>query len=107
MYQVIAEKQKEIAEICRRYDVLRLDVFGSAARGRDFEPARSDVDFMVAFSRTYPVELDRYFGMREDLAAILGGKVDLVEEGAIKNPYLKASIDEDRERVYLKGVYET
>ena len=106
MLQVIEEKKEAIAEICQRYDVLRLEVFGSAARGDDFKPGASDVDFMVQFSRTRPVDLDRYFDMREELARMLGGKVDLVEEGAIKNPYLKASIDEDREHVYHKVNYE-
>jgi predicted nucleotidyltransferase len=37
-----------LADICRRYGVARLEVFGSAARD-DFDPARSDADFLVTF----------------------------------------------------------
>ncbi|HZZ63539.1 MAG TPA: nucleotidyltransferase domain-containing protein [Roseiarcus sp.] len=47
MLPLIAERRSEIADICRRFGVRRLAVFGSAARGRDFDPARSDLDFLV------------------------------------------------------------
>ena len=38
MHQLIADKQEEIAVICLRHRVERLEVFGSAARGTDFAP---------------------------------------------------------------------
>jgi hypothetical protein len=38
----IAQHRADIAALCRRFGVRRLDVFGSAARGADFEPERSD-----------------------------------------------------------------
>lgn len=49
MHQLIACKKEEIAAICRRYGVERLEVFGSAARATDFDPDRSDADFLVVF----------------------------------------------------------
>ena len=49
MLPLIAERRSEIADICRRFGVRRLAVFGSAARLVDFEPSRLDVDFLVAF----------------------------------------------------------
>ncbi len=49
MHNAIADKREELAALCRRYDVVRLEVFGSAARGTDFDPATSDADFLVEF----------------------------------------------------------
>lgn len=45
----IEQHRAAIAELCRRYRVRRLEVFGSAARGDDFDPARSDFDFLAEF----------------------------------------------------------
>jgi len=47
MHPSIAAKRPKIVEICRRFHVRRLEVFGSAARGDDFDPACSDADFLV------------------------------------------------------------
>ena len=102
MHAVIAEKKEELAELCRRYDVARLEVFGSAARGTDFDPRTSDADFLVDFR---PIDgrmpFEQYFGFAEELRQILGRPVDLVESAAIDNPYLRAAIDESRELVYV------
>lgn len=84
MISLVEDKRTEIAEICRRYDVERLDLFGSAA-GEDFDPARSDLDFVVAFERAEPPNLfDRYFGLKEDLERLFGREVDLVMERALR-----------------------
>ena len=48
MHATIADKKDELAELCRRYRVSRLEVFGSAARGADFDPDTSDADFLPA-----------------------------------------------------------
>lgn len=42
MHAAIADKKDELAELCRRFGVARLEVFGSAARGADFDPETSD-----------------------------------------------------------------
>ncbi len=49
MLYLIEARRTDIAELCRRFHVSRLDVFGSAARGSDFDPDRSDVDVMVTY----------------------------------------------------------
>lgn len=54
MLPLIAERRSDIAALCRRFGVRRLVVFGSAARGADFDPARSDLDFLVEFDRGDP-----------------------------------------------------
>jgi uncharacterized protein len=102
MLPLIAERRGEIADICRRFGVRRLAVFGSAARGEDFDPERSDVDFLVEFDPSAPnaPSLKTYFGLKDSLEALFGRSVDLVEPGAVRNPYLKASIARSREPVF-------
>jgi predicted nucleotidyltransferase len=102
MLPLIAEHRSEIAALCRRFGVRRLAVFGSAARGGDFDPQRSDVDFLVEFDLREPdaLSLKTFFGFKEALEALFGRSVDLVEPGAMRNPYLKASIERSREPVF-------
>jgi len=101
MLPLIETKRAEIAELCRRYHVRRLEVFGSAARGEDFDPARSDMDFLVEFDPAAKVSLfDTYFPLKEALETLFGRPVDLVEDGAVENPYLRAHIEQSREPVY-------
>jgi predicted nucleotidyltransferase len=100
MISEIALHRQELRELCRRFYVRRLDLFGSAARG-DFDSERSDVDFVVEFDRSAPQHpFDAYFGLKEELEALLDRKVDLVELSAVRNPYLRASIEQSRENVY-------
>ncbi|MGO9742875.1 MAG: nucleotidyltransferase domain-containing protein [Roseiarcus sp.] len=47
--RIISESSQFPVAACKRFDVARLDIFGSAARGENFDPARSDADFLVAF----------------------------------------------------------
>ena len=101
MPAAIADKREELAELCRRYSVARLEVFGSAARGTDFDPQTSDADFLVEFSRDSRLApFDQYFELVEALRDTLGRPVDLVESGTVRNPYLRAAIDRSRKLVY-------
>ena len=101
MHPLIQEKRPAIAELCRRYRVLRLEVFGSAARGTDFDPATSDADFLVEFSaEAGQPSLKTFFGLRSALSNILGREVDLAESSALRNPFVRANIDRNRELVY-------
>ena len=102
MHAAIADKREELAELCRRHGVVRLEVFGSAARGADFDPETSDADFVVEFRpRRRPGDTRTVFRFRGGvLRRTLGRPVDLVESGAIRNPYIRAAIDRSRELVY-------
>ncbi len=100
MLPLIAERRPEIADICSRFGVRRLAVFGSAARGRDFDPERSDVDFLVAFEPAQGASLGDYLALRDALAAAVGRPVDLVVEGSVRNPFIRAGIERSRETVY-------
>ena len=101
MHVAIADKQKELAELCRRYDVARLEVFGSGARGTDFDPETSDADFLVEFDPNSDLPpLEQFFGLVDALGEALGRPVDVVENHEFRNPYLRAAIDKSRELVY-------
>jgi predicted nucleotidyltransferase len=81
----IAEKRDALAALCRRYGVARLEVFGSAARGSDFDPERSDYDFLVEFERRSDLPpLEQFFGFAEALEHLLGRPVDLAERKALE-----------------------
>jgi len=104
MLSDIAEERDAVADLCRRYDVRRLEVFGSAARGTDFDPKRSDFDFLVEFDpRSDLPPLKQFFGFAEALKQLLGRRVDLVERQAIeksRNYIRRRAILRDVETVY-------
>lgn len=84
MHADIFEKQGALAEICRSHGVLRLEVFGSAARGVDFDPTRSDADFLVTFEPSLRNDLGVFSDLKSALEELLGRPVDLVEREAIE-----------------------
>jgi hypothetical protein len=104
MHATIREKREALAELCRRYDVTRLEVFGSAARGHDFDPAKSDADFLVEFDRQTRLRpLEQFFGFAEALEEALGRPVDLVERSAIetsRNYIRRRAILNEAEAIY-------
>ena len=100
MHPAIAQHRSGISAICQRYRISRLDVFGSAARADDFNPASSDADFLVEFAPDALPSLEAFFGAKADLEQLLGRGVDLVEPGAVRNPFVLASINRNREAVY-------
>jgi uncharacterized protein len=101
MISIVEDKRAEIAALCERYGVKRLDLFGSAA-GDGFDPEASDLDFVVSFERRDPPELfDRYFGLKEDLEELFDRGVDLVTEGALlKDPDFAEGISGKRVSLY-------
>jgi hypothetical protein len=100
MDAAIVNHRHEIVELCRRYRVRRLELFGSAAADR-FDAQRSDVDFLVEFEPLAEGEhADAYFGLLESLEALLARRIDLVMIGAIRNPYFLEAIESTRTPLY-------
>ena len=93
----LTSHREELRELCRRFHVRRLDVFGSAARGGDFDTARSDVDFLVEFAAQGD-DLAHLLDFKQALEALLGRRVDLVDRKAIE-----ASRNYIRKRHILTG----
>lgn len=100
MQPLIEAKRAQIAELCRRFRVRRLDVFGSAARG-SFDAASSDFDFLVEFEVLPPATYaDSYFSLKEELETLLGRGVDLITSSSVANPYFRKSVDASRHSLY-------
>jgi predicted nucleotidyltransferase len=87
--------------LCRRLGVRRLDLFGSAVAGT-FDPARSDLDFLVALDEHLPpgAYAEAYFGLRAALEALFGRPVDLLTEPALENPHLRRRIEAERRPLF-------
>ena len=94
--EIVERNRPAIAELCRRFGVRRLDLFGSAATGR-FDPERSDLDFLVEFDepRTYGLK-GTYFQFHGALEELFQRRVDLLTAGTIENPYLRRQIDSEK-----------
>lgn len=86
-----------IRQLCESLGVARLWLFGSAVRD-DFDPDRSDYDFLVEWKPDAPRQpwAGEYQDLRDGLMRILSGPVDVGSASAITNPYLKASIDAEK-----------
>lgn len=89
--------EQKLAELCRRYHVRELSVFGSAAKG-EMRPD-SDVDLLVEFLPDAEIGLLEHAGLMLDLSELLGRKVDLVSKRALK-PLIRESIIQEARPVY-------
>lgn len=102
MTNLIDLKRNEVAELCRRAGARRLDAFGSAVR-QDFDPATSDLDFLVEFDDVSPVAYaEAYFSLKEGLEALFSRSVDLVTSSSLTNPFFRARIAAERKTVYAR-----
>lgn len=100
MNRLIEEKRQQLERVCRQRHVRRIDLFGSAT-GSGFDPAKSDLDFVVAFQDlALDQYADAYFGLLEDLQAVFQRPVDLVVDSAIQNPYFRQAVESTRTLIY-------
>lgn len=99
MIALVADKLKEIEALCRKYRIARLDLFGSATTGK-FDPATSDLDFLVDLGESIPDAPWRLVDLGLDLEALLGRPAHLTSMNAMANPYLIASVTKGREKLY-------
>ena len=102
MHPTISEKRDQLIAACKRFDVARLEIFGSAARGNDFDPARSDADFLVTFRPD--AKTDFYLDLEDAFENILGRKIDLIDRRAVEdspNFIRRRNILEQAEPIYI------
>jgi uncharacterized protein len=100
MVTALENKRDAIAALCRKYGVVRMDVFGSAIR-EDHRIGESDIDLLADFGEQDPFQLiDAYFGLLNELRTLLGPNVDLVMSDAIKNRYIRAEVERTRQMLY-------
>jgi predicted nucleotidyltransferase len=85
------EQQRTLSDLCRRYRVRALQMFGSAAVG--LETADSDIDLLVEFTPGQAPSAFELVDLREALSQLFGGRpVDLAFAGILDNPYRRRAI---------------
>ena len=89
MFAIYQYKEK-IKAICDSLSIRRLDMVGSATRD-DFDAEKSDID---VWSNS---KAPRYFELKEKLEVLLKKQVDVIQQGAVKNPYVKKTIERDKD----------
>lgn len=95
----IATKREELARLCRRLGVRRLEVFGSAAQPADRRPG--DLDFLVDLGNLPPREYaEVYFRLRESLEALFNLPVDLVTPSNLANPHFRQRVEQEKVLLY-------
>ena len=91
--------KNQIQQLCANHRVKTLYSFGSVNTGRF--TADSDVDLMVDFATNDPIEYtDSYFDLKFELESILNRSLDLLENRAVRNPFLRESIDKSKVLIY-------
>ena len=97
--EMIDRNIDEVHALCLKHKVAKLFVFGSVLT--DSLKENSDIDFVVDFAGIDLYDYaDNYFDLKFSLENLFGREVDLLEEKAIKNPYLRKSIDSTKQLIY-------
>lgn len=99
MMQTIEAKRDVLGDLCVRFHVARLEIFGSAATGDLRED--SDLDFLVEFRRVGSMTpADQYFGLLQALEELFGREIDLLTDRSLRNPYFISSVEKTRQLLY-------
>jgi predicted nucleotidyltransferase len=99
MIDLLKQHRDQIADLCRRYGVRKLELFGSAASDA-FDADSSDIDFFFEFDDNPTNLANRFFGLAENLEKLLGRKVDLVSSQDVRNPYFLEVANRHRVTLY-------
>ena len=99
MQKIIKDNKNHLIELCKRYDVKSMYVFGSAC-SEEFGDD-SDIDILISF-KDISIEqyTDNYFDLHYRLEELLNRQIDLVTESSLSNPYLIMSIEETKQLLY-------
>jgi predicted nucleotidyltransferase len=106
MHTTVSSKREALANVCRRFHVRRLDVFGSAARGADFDAQRSDADFLIEFQPSCDPGGAGFMELKQALEQTVGRPVDLIDRPAVersRNYLRRRQILGEAEPVYVAG----
>lgn len=87
-----------LADFCRRWKITEFALFGSVLRD-DFRP-ESDVDVLVTFEPNDPWSYWDWPAMTDELEAMFGRKVDLVEKKTVTNPFRRHRILTTKRVIY-------
>ncbi len=98
---LIEKNIDKISALCRKYKVAKLWVFGSILTPRFND--QSDIDFSVLFDAPRIDETewaDIFFGLIDELSSLVGRKVDMVCDDAVRNPYFREELDNTKRLIY-------
>ena len=97
----VQDRSEAVAQICRRYRVARLELFGSACTA-DFDAQSSDVDFLVEFLPGTDLGpwLSRLFDLQRALSRFFGRAVDPVMASALRDPWFRREAEKTRTTIY-------
>ncbi len=99
--KIIELNLHKIIEICKRFHVRKLWVFGSILTSRFNDD--SDVDLCVDFDWDNISLIDsanNFFGFQEALESLLERKIDITDDSAVRNPYFREELNETRQLIY-------
>ena len=100
MLPLVEQYRSDIAALCRRFGVAKLDVFGSTVTGQ-FNPAKSDLDLLVTFEAMDGMSrADQYFGLLQVLEDLVQRHIDLMTHQSLRNPYLIRAANESIRSLY-------
>ncbi len=96
---LIESNTERLRLLCQKHKVGKLFAFGSVLSNRF--TVDSDIDLIVDFNEVDLSDYaDNYFTLKDELEKLFNRKVDLLEAQAIRNPFFKESIDQQKRLVY-------
>lgn len=100
-HSIIKKNIAPLTELCLRYEVDKLFVFGSVATGK-FKSKTSDLDFIAVMNSEKPPEErgQSIMNLWDELEKLFGRKVDLITKLPIRNPYLRESVNATKQLIY-------
>ena len=100
MHRIIEDNKEKLIQLCKKFDVKSMYVFGSAS-SEDFNES-SDIDILISFKKDISIEqyTDNYFELHYKLEELFNRKVDLITDNSLANPYFIKSVEETKKLLY-------
>jgi len=92
-------EQNELADICQRYGIVELSLYGSVLRD-DFDPKRSDIDVLVAFKEEADKSLFTLVDIQDALTQLFDRQAHLCTRGSISR-YFREEVLREAEVQYV------
>jgi hypothetical protein len=93
----IESRRADIARICVRLGVRRLELFGSGTRSS----SPRDLDFLADLGDRPPAQYAQaYFALREELEKLFAKPVDIVTPSGLANPYFRQRVEQEKTLLY-------
>lgn len=100
--KIISQHIDKIIQLCEINKVRTLFAFGSVTTDKFKQD--SDIDLVVDIDEKDPISYsDNYFNLKFQLEKLLKRQIDLLEQKAIRNRFLKSEIDRTKVQIYAKG----